>query len=429
LTLTAGASRDRPPTAPHRGRAVVITGIGLVTALGPDRESTWEAMKRGRSGARRLELPGLGGDHAGFPVPRPVSAEVDPTQDLLGRAADQAMADARLGGPGLDVDVDLDRAAVLVGLSKGGVGSLARVHGMIRSGSWDDPTLARAWAESWPSSGAAAIAARYRFRGPCLAPIAACATGLVAALQAADLIRRGACDVALAGGADASLEPILLAAFRRMRVLARPGDNPRHAVRPWDRRRSGFLVGEGGAVLVLERPDHARARGVTPYAELAGGAIGSAAHHETALDPNPAGLARVIRRALADAGMTPDDLDAVNVHGTATLSNDPLECRALRLALGDAAGRLACSASKAQIGHLLGAAGSAELAIAALSVRDDYAPPTLNLDDPDLDCDLDGTPHLGRDTPIRAILKLSIGFGGHFAAAILRKVDPPTASA
>ncbi len=175
-------------------------------------------------------------------------------------------------------------------------------------------------------------------------------------------------------------------------------------------------------MLVLERLDHALARGAAPYAELAGGALGSDAFHETALDPDPTGLARVIARALRDAGVEPSELDAVNVHGTATLANDPLECRAFRLALGSEADRVACSANKAQIGHLLGAAGSAELAIAALSVRDGFAPPTLNLDHPDPACDLDGTPSVGRALPIRTLLKLSLGFGGHFAAAVLRRV-------
>jgi 3-oxoacyl-[acyl-carrier-protein] synthase II len=240
-------------------------------------------------------------------------------------------------------------------------------------------------------------------------------------LQGTELIRRGACDVALAGSADASLEPLVLAAFRRMKVLAHD-DDPARAVRPWDRKRSGFLVGEGGALLVLERAEAARGRGVVPYAEIAGGALGADAHHETDLNPDPAGLAYVIRRALANSGVRPDEIDHVNVHGTATRANDPTECRALRLALGDAAHRVACSANKSQLGHLLGAAGAAELAISCLSLRDGFVPPTLNLTDPDPACDLDATPLVGRSRPpIRAALKLSIGFGGHLAAAVLRK--------
>jgi 3-oxoacyl-[acyl-carrier-protein] synthase II len=400
---------------------VVITGIGLVTALGLDRASTWDALRRGESGARWLDLPGVEPGYAGFPVRWhcPMPEDADPALEYLARAADEAMADARATGSGLDPD----RAAVLIGLSKGGVRSLGQAREMIESGGFGDEALARTWMRSWPGSGASLVAARYGFRGPCVAPVAACATGMVAALGAADLIRRGACDLALAGGSDASLEPILLAAFRRMKALARVDGDPRRAVRPWDERRSGFLVGEGAAVLVLERLDHARARGVAPYAELAGGAIGSDAYHETALNPDPSGLARVIARALADAGVDASEVDAANVHGTATLANDPLECRALRLALGPGADRLACSANKAQIGHLLGSAGSAELAIAALSVRDGYLSPTLNLDHPDPACDLDGTPHVGRARPIRNLLKLSLGFGGHLAAAVLRRVD------
>jgi 3-oxoacyl-[acyl-carrier-protein] synthase II len=241
------------------------------------------------------------------------------------------------------------------------------------------------------------------------------------------LIRRGACDVALAGSADASLEPMLLAAFQKMGVLARPSDRAAAAAsaRPWDRGRSGFIVGEGGAVLVLERAEHARARGALPYVEVAGGALGADAQHPTSLNPDPAGLARLIARALERADVGPADIDHVNVHGTATRINDPVECQALRRALGGHADRVACAANKSQIGHLLGAAGSAELALECLAVRDGFAPPTLNLDDPDPACDLDGTPHVGRRLPIRGALKLSLGFGGHLAAAVLLRPDGP----
>jgi 3-oxoacyl-[acyl-carrier-protein] synthase II len=240
-------------------------------------------------------------------------------------------------------------------------------------------------------------------------------------LQGADLIRRGVCDVVLAGSADASLEPFVLGAFRRMKILARDDDDASRAVRPWDRKRSGFLVGEGGALFVLERAAAAGRRGVVPYAEIAGGALGADAHHETDLNPDPDGLAHVIRQALGRSGVRPDEVDHVNVHGTATRANDPIECRALRLALGEAADRVACSANKSQIGHLLGAAGAAELAITCLALRDGFVPPTLNLTDPDPACDLDATPLVGRSRPIRAALKLSIGFGGHLAAAVLRR--------
>ncbi len=407
------------------GDRVVITGVGLVTALGPDRETTWAALRRGESGAIRLDPatfePGL----AGFPALRasPPLGGLDPALDLLARASDEAMADAGLSGE--DRPYAPDRSAVLVGLSKGGIRSLAAVHQATRSGDpGSSPELGRAWLQSWPGSGAAFVAGRFGFRGAALGPVAACATGLVAVLQGVDLIRRGACDVALVGSADASLEPLVLAAFRRMKVLARVGENPKAAIRPWDAGRSGFLVGEGGAVLVLERLDRAKGRGASSYAEVAGGALGSDAFHETALGPDPAGLARLIGRALADSGVEPGEIDAVNVHATATLGNDPLECRALRLALGLDADRVLCSANKAQVGHLLGAAGSVELALAALGVARGVVPPTLNLDDPDPACDLRAVAEVARPWPIRASLKLSLGFGGHFAAAVLRRVDP-----
>lgn len=411
---------DRPPAPPPR---VVVSGIGLVTGLGADRESSWNALRRGRIGVRTLDTPSPPPGEppwAGCPVP-----DFPPPQGLAAltsRVAWEAWRDAGLAPQGHDPT----RGAVVFGLSKGDPRLLGALCAA-RFGTDGDRDGSTEWTLAWPNQGARALAEAFDLRGPCLAPVAACATGLIAAIQAADLIRRGVCDFALAGAADLSLDPFLLGAFRRTGVLARvgPGDDPGRAVRPWDRNRSGFLVGEGAAVLVLERDDHARARGVLPYAEFAGGAFGADAYHETALNPDPSNLAGLIGRALASAGVGPSEVDHVNVHGTATASNDPLECRALRRALGRQAGRVACSANKAQIGHLLGAAGAVELALTALAVRDGFVPPTMNLDDPDPLCDLDGTPHVGRPLPIRAALKLSLGFGGHLAAAVLRREDGP----
>lgn len=421
-------SGDQSIVPPPR---VVVTGVGLVTSLGKDRESTWTALKASLSGARRLDWPRASGErpYLGCPVLSPDDPDCDPIFTHLGRAVDEAAQDAKLYN---NPPPDLQRAATLIGLSKGGFRSLTRAHRAAFDRdddrinhrglpTWPGPNL---WEWSWPSAGAAWTARRLDFQGPCLAPVAACATGLVAVLQGAALIRRGVCDVAIAGSADASLEPMLLASFRKMRVLARDVDgDPAEALRPWDRARSGFIVGEGAAVLVLERDDHARARGALPYAEVLGGALGSDAFHMTDLNPDPSDLAALIRRAFDNAEVAPDEIDHVNVHGTATRVNDPLECRALRLALGRRADRAACSANKSQIGHLLGAAGAAELAITCLAIRDQFAPPTLNLTDPDPSCDLDGTPLVGRPLLIRNALKLSVGFGGHLAAAVLRRPD------
>ena len=405
--------------------SVVVTGVGLWTGLGAGRESTWKALRDGRSALRWLDVEG--GSYAGAPRFEDgryaVAPGEDPTLALLERAAFEAMDDARLARNESTVGrpYDPSRVATLVGLSKGCVQRLSRLARTRRD---TPPDPFATWPNlCWPNAGAALLARLFDLRGPCLAPVAACATGLIAALQAADLIRRGACDLALAGAADASLEPLLLGAFRRMGVLANVEGDPSRAVRPWDRKRSGFLVGEGAALLVLERADHARARGVRPYVEFLGGAFGADAHHETRLNPDPSGLAGLLERALASARLERSELDLVNVHGTATLTNDPLECRALRLALGEQAGRVSCTANKGQIGHLLGAAGAAELALTCLAMRDGFVPPTLNLDDPDPACDLDGTPHAGRSRLIRAALKVSIGFGGHMAAALLRRCD------
>lgn len=397
---------------------VVVTGIGLRSGLGPTTESTWQGLRSGRSAAAFLDLDaGPGRVWAGFPMP---ASERDGEGPGVVEAR-AALEDAGLLGSGA-FPFDRTRAATVVGLSKGDVPSLIRRHLSVRHGTADSPGD---WSEAWPDAGARAIGRAFDLQGPRLSPIAACATGVVAVLRAAELIRQGVCDLALAGAVDRSLEPLVLGAFDRMGAMARVEGEPRFAVRPWDRSRSGFLVGEGGAVLVLEREDLARDRGALPYAEIAGGALGSDAVHLTSLDPNPARLARLIEESLRRSAVEPGEIDLINVHGTATRVNDPLECRAIRDALGADADSVSCSANKAQIGHLLGGTGAAELAITCLSIRDQFVPPTVNLTDPDPACDLDGTPGVGRSREIRAALKLSLGFGGHLAVLVVRRPGGP----
>jgi 3-oxoacyl-[acyl-carrier-protein] synthase II len=415
----------RPSVMSHPSSAlssrVVVTGLGMVTSLGGTREECWRGLREGRHGFRTLDLPAPNRGElswvGGMTYPRSLGA-------ISMRATAEALRDAglMLSGNG----INRDRVAVVFGLSKGNPSDLGRLLDSLQEHGPGWPGT-RSWLSSWPHHGASSISRWLDLRGPCIAPVAACATGLIAALQAAELIRRGECDVAIVGGADQSLSPFLLGAFRRMGVLAgvEPGHDPGRAVRPWDKARKGFLVGEGAAVLVLEREDHARARGALPYAEFAGGASGADAFHMTDLDPDPSNLGGLIGRALRRGGVDPSEIDHVNVHGTATRSNDPLECQALRLALGEGADGVSCSANKAQVGHCLGAAGAVELVFTCLAVRDQFVPPTLNLDDPDRLCDLDGTPHVGKARTIRAAVKLSLGFGGHLAAAVLRRADEP----
>jgi len=396
---------------------VVVSGIGLWTGLAPDREGTWAALRAGRSAAGWLDEPATP-NRAGFRLPGPERRGIE----ILDRVAAEALADAGLAGT---PHADPARVGVVVGLSKGELSAWRALDRALKSSHENaiESAVPGVFSEFWPNGPAARIASHYGFQGPSLAPIAACATGVVAALRAWSLIIEGVCDVVIAGSADASLSPFVLGAFERMRVLAGAGDDPKAAVRPWDRDRAGFLIGEGGAALVLEREEHARARGLRPAVAFAGGALGSDAFHLTQLDENPERLARLIAEALDRSQIDYEEVDHINVHGTATRVNDPLECRAIRRALGTRADGISCCANKAQIGHLLGGSGAAELAIACLALRDQFVPPTLNLENPDPACDLDATPHVGRSRRLRAALKIALGFGGHFAVAALRRLS------
>lgn len=409
-----------PAFPPSQRSRVVVTGIGLVTSLGLDRETTWENLCLGKSGAQWLDLPTAPGQPrwAGFPLPESSQHRDDPVIE----AAREAVLDAKLFD-GATAMFDPERAAVVVGSSKGDLGRLADFRKGMVSGANQADERGSHWLRDWPHGMAEQIGRKFDFLGPRIVPVAACATGVVAVLRAADLIRRRECDLALAGAGDAQFALIALAAFRRMGVLARVTGEPSQAVRPGDRHRDGFLPGLGSAILILESEEHAQRRGVHPLAEIAGGALGADAHHLTSLNPDPSPRASLISRALERSGTSPDEVDYVNLHATATRGNDPLECQAVRLALGEAADRVSCSANKAQIGHLLGAAGAAELAITCLAIRDGFIPPTINLADPDPVCDLDLTPQVGRARPITAALKLSVGFGGHLAVAVLRSIS------
>lgn len=405
---------------------VVVTGIGMVTGLGMTREQSWEGLKRGEHSFKVLDLPAYAGSHGfiGSPIPR---RDRSPVAIAL-KAATEAIEDAGIRiSDGLSSrfsPIDASRIATVIGTSKGDLIQLSEALGKRATEGHSAERPLSNWFKSWPNTAAAAVSMGLNLQGPCLSPVAACATGLIAAIQGAALIGRGTCDVALVGAADASLGQFVLGAFRNMRVLARDDQEVGRGVRPWDRRRSGFLVGEGAAVIILESEAHARGRGVVPYAEFAGGTFGADAYHITTLNPDPTNLAALIRRSLENARVDPSEIDHVNVHGTATRTNDPLECQAIRRALGVAADDVSCSANKAQVGHLLGAAGAVELAFTVLAVCDGFVPPTMNLDDRDPLCDLDGTPNVGRSRAIRAALKLSIGFGGHLAAAVVRRVEP-----
>jgi 3-oxoacyl-[acyl-carrier-protein] synthase II len=258
-------------------------------------------------------------------------------------------------------------------------------------------------------------------KGPCLDVSTACATGTHAVGEAMNIIRRGDADVMLAGGAEAALTPLMLAGFCQARALSQRNDEPEKASRPFDSERDGFVLAEGAGVVVLETLEHAKKRGATIYAELAGYGLTSDAYHYTRPAPDGEGAARAMSLALSDAGMRPEELDYVNAHGTSTATNDLIETLAIKKAFAAHAHKLAVSSSKSMLGHMLGAAGAVEAGVTALALKYGIIPPTINLEHPDPDCDLDYVPHIVRKQNITAALSNSLGFGGINAALVFRK--------
>ena len=424
------SSPDSPSPAGSRSCSlpprVVVTGIGLWTPLGSDRESTWSALLAGRSASRWLSSPQWTGDErlAGAPfVPPPHDFPLsrEPVVELALRVAHEAVRDATL-----DVNRCLpERTGVVFGSSKGGLQTYARLALSARSrdhGPREVEAFAgdSRWLDVWPDAAARAVAATFDCRGPMLCPVLACATGLVACQRAAELIRDGHCDVVYAGSADASLQPAILGSFRRMGVLARPRhDDATAACRPFDRDRSGFVVGEGAACLVFESLAHAQSRRATWYGEWLAGRMLTDPSGLTQLDPTGLSLRRLLQDIARDVPLRPD---YINLHGTATIPNDRVESFSVREQLGSDARQVSCSSLKGGLGHLLGAAGSVELAATMLALRDQVVPPTVNLHHPDPDFDLDFTPMESRSQQIDVAWKLSLGFGGHLAAACVGRM-------
>jgi 3-oxoacyl-(acyl-carrier-protein) synthase len=381
-------------------------------------------MCAGEAASRWLDEsphPGVGAFDrrtAGAPaiLPAQEGTPSDPVVRLALQAAEEAVADARLSPTAFD----RNRSGCTVSTSKGGIARIAQLAAAQLAA--DSGEAIVEWMSLQPNAACAALLERFDLRGPAVAPVAACATGLASVNRAAELIQSGVCDLVLAGSADASLTPAVVGSFRRMGVLARRFEDPSGACRPFDRRRDGFVIGEGAAVFVLEGLAHAQSRGARPYAEWVASGMSSDAAGLTRLDASAVGLTRLIHDVLRRAELASCEIDYANLHGTATIQNDALETRALKSALGTSSTRLSTSGLKGSIGHLLGAAGSVELAATMLAIRDGIIPPTANLQEPDACCDLDYTPLVARPRRIENALKLSLGFGGHLMAAVLRAV-------
>ena len=401
---------------PSQENRVVITGIGVITSIGRGREAVWQAIQRGDCGVRRLTgVPGI-------PDGMLLGAAVDVDGEFPGQlkniplcrqTAAEALTDARLHL----AQVDRERFGCSIGAHMGDTDYVVERLGLERSHMV--PGKQPWWQQWFPNTSCAMVAGDYDLRGPRLSNSTACASGTIAILKAIRAIHDGQCDIALAGSSEA-IHPLFAAGFYNMGVLAEH-DEPAQACRPFDLNRNGFVMGEGAAMFLLERLSHAQNRGATIYAEALGGRILNDARHVTSLDANSDALIELIRTTLRTAGVGPRDIAYINAHGTGTQQNDVLESRGIRAAFGRAADSVCVSATKSMLGHLVNASGSVELAITALALRDGFAPPTLNLTHPDPECDIDCIPLVGRAGPLEHALKLSIAFGGHLAAIVLRR--------
>ena len=404
----------------------VITGIGAITPVGLSGPETWAHLLAGRSGVRPLTRF----DASRFPVR--IAADVqgfDPLTvmnrkrvrrtarfaQLAVGAAHEALADARLSPLG---DI-ADRFGVTIATALGGLevidAEAPRLYGK---------TTPRVTPFLLPmliaNMAASSVSIRFGLRGPSNTAVGACASGTIALMEALRWIRAGEADYVLAGGTEGGLTPTVWAALCALGALSTRNDAPEKASRPFDRDRDGFVYGEGAVVFVVERDDLARAREATVYAELAGAALTSDAYHETAPHPDGDAAAWAMRRALTDARAEPDDVDLVVAHGTGTPLNDVAETRAIKQALGARARRVPVTAPKSMVGHLIGAAGALAALVGVLATREKRIPPTINLDTPDPECDLDYVPQRARHAPVRLALANAFGFGGQNCVVAVR---------
>jgi 3-oxoacyl-[acyl-carrier-protein] synthase II len=402
---------------------VVVTGLGATTPLGGDVASTWDAMLAGRSGVASLTQEWAGQ----LPVRIAAQLAVDPAESIervklrrLDRseaialiAAHQAWADAGLADSGLDPE----RLAVSLGSGIGGAITLLdqddilEASGPRRVSPHTVPML-------MPNGPAAWVGLELGAQAGVHSMASACATGAEAVAWALDIIRSGRADVVVAGGTEAVVHQLPIAGFASMRAMSTRNDEPEKASRPWDKGRDGFVLGEGAGVLVLERADHAAARGARVYARLAGAGITSDGYHIVQPDPECKGGIRAMKRAIQDAGLTGADIVHVNAHATSTPVGDMGEIRGIRAAIGD---HPVVTSTKSMSGHLLGAAGALESIATILAIRDGVVPPTINLDDPDDELTLDVAAHKARSMDVPAAANNSFGFGGHNVALIFTR--------
>lgn len=411
----------------ERNRPVAVTGVGVISPIGTGREEFWQALKEGNSGIRRVTRF----EPSTFPTQIAGEVDFDPYQYLDRREARKmdrfvqfAVVTARMAveDAGISGKFDPDRSGVIFGTGIGGITTLVEQEEVFRQKGSDrvSPFFIPMMIANMASG---QVAIDLGLRGPIDTVVTACASGANAIGDAFEIIRRGDADVMVAGGTEAPLVPLAFAGFCSMKAMSVQNDLEGKASMPFDKRRDGFVMGEGAGALVLESLDHAVSRGARIYCLISGYGMSADAYHITAPSPNGEGAARAMLAAIRDAGLVPGDIDYINAHGTSTPANDLNETQAIKKVFGERAYHIPVSSTKSMIGHLLGAAGAVETIATIMAVYDGVIPPTINYEEPDPECDLDYVVEGARKALVRAALKNSFGFGGQNACLVLRRYE------
>jgi 3-oxoacyl-[acyl-carrier-protein] synthase II len=410
-------------------RRVVVTGMGAITPVGNTVEEFWSGLLKGRSGAAPITHFDASNFATHFACEvksfRPDSIidpkearRMEPFTQYAVAAAEEATRDAAL----LDGSVDRDGIGVIVGSGIGGMGifqeqcRILDQKGPRRMNPFFVPMMIGDIA-------AGQISIRYGYGGPNFGTVSACATAGHAIHIATRLIQHGEADIIVTGGTEGAINPIGIGGFNAMKAISTRNDAPEKASRPFDRDRDGFVLGEGAGILIVEELEHARQRGAKIYAEIIGAGASGDAYHITAPHPDGRGAIRAMSAAIKDAGIAPSEVDYINAHGTSTDVGDPIESRAIRTVFGSHADVLAVSSIKSMIGHLLGAAGAVEVIATILTIRDNMLPPTINLENPDPECDLYYVPNRAEARPVKTAISNTFGFGGHNSTVVVRRFD------
>ena len=412
--------------SPHK--RVVVTGMGVIASLGHNVQDFWSALLAGKCGIDRVTLFDakdytcqIGAEVRGFDP----ATQMDPKEVRRNDrythfgfcAAKQATADAKLDM----TREDPDRVGVIIGSGIGGMWTIENQHKVLmeRGPRKVSPFMIPALISNMCGG---LVAIELGARGPNFGVVSACSTATHAIGESLRMVRSGEADVMVCGGAEAAITPLAYAGFCSMKAMSTNNEAPQKASRPFDLNRDGFIMAEGSGILVLESLEHALARGAHVYCEIAGYAATCDAYHITSPDPEGKGLSLAMSRALSDARVTPTDIDYINAHGTSTPYNDKFETLAIKKVFGDYARKVLISSTKSMTGHLLGAAGGVEAVVSVKSIQTGEVPPTINLETPDPDCDLDYVPNVKRSANVRTVLTNNLGFGGQNAALVFRKL-------